>query len=125
MTRSSPAVAPPSADLIEELVIGNRIIFDQKIVDAFGHISVRHDRDRDKYLLSRNLAPGLVTADDILIFDLDSNPLGDVTGDYYSERFIHGEIYKARPDVVAVITAMRRSSFPSARRRRRCGRFIT
>jgi ribulose-5-phosphate 4-epimerase/fuculose-1-phosphate aldolase len=103
MTRSSPAVPPPSRDLVEELVIGNRIIFDQKIVDAFGHISVRHDKDPSKYLLSRNLAPGLVTAADILVFDLDSNPLGDTSGDYYSERFIHGEIYKARPDVVAVI----------------------
>src|SRR5438270_7913028 len=103
MTRSSPAVPPPSRDLVEELVIGNRIIFDQKIVDAFGHISVRHDRDPGKYLLARNLAPGLVTADDILIFDLDSNPVGDVSGDYYSERFIHGEIYKARRDAVAVI----------------------
>jgi ribulose-5-phosphate 4-epimerase/fuculose-1-phosphate aldolase len=103
MTRSNPAVPPPSRDLVEELVIGNRIIFDQKIVDAFGHISVRHDKDPSKYLLSRNLAPGLVTAADILVFDLDSNPLGDTSGDYYSERFIHGEIYKARPDVVAVI----------------------
>jgi ribulose-5-phosphate 4-epimerase/fuculose-1-phosphate aldolase len=103
MTRSSPAVPPPSLDLVEELVIGNRIIFDQKIVDAFGHISVRHDKDPSKYLLARNLAPGLVVADDILIFDLDSNPVGDVIGDYYSERFIHGEIYKARPEIVAVI----------------------
>jgi ribulose-5-phosphate 4-epimerase/fuculose-1-phosphate aldolase len=64
---------------------------------------VRHDRDPSKYLLARNLAPGLVTADDILVFDLDSNPVGDSTGDYYSERFIHGEIYKARPEVIAVI----------------------
>ena len=103
MTRSSHAVAPPSRDLVEELVVGNRIIYDQKIVDAFGHISVRHDKEPDKYLLSRNLAPGLVTAADILTFDLDSNPIGDASGDYYSERFIHGEIYKARPDVVAVI----------------------
>ncbi len=103
MRRSSPAVPPPSADLVEELVIGNRIIFDQKIVDAFGHISVRHDKDPGKYLLSRNLAPGLVTAADIVIFDLDSNPLDDDTGSYYSERFIHGELYKARPDVFAVI----------------------
>jgi HCOMODA/2-hydroxy-3-carboxy-muconic semialdehyde decarboxylase len=103
MTRSSLAVAPPSRDLVEELVVGNRIIFDQKIVDAFGHISVRHDREPDKYyLLARNLAPGLVTAADILTFDLDSNPIGDASGDYYSERFIHGEIYKARPDVMAV-----------------------
>jgi ribulose-5-phosphate 4-epimerase/fuculose-1-phosphate aldolase len=103
MDRSSKSVAPPAADLIDELVVGNRIIFDQKIVDAFGHISVRHDKDPSKYLLARNLAPGLVTADDILIYDVDSNPVGDRSGDYYSERFIHGEIYKARPDVVAVI----------------------
>lgn len=101
MNRSSNP--PPSADLIDELVTGNRIIFDQKVVDAFGHISVRHDKVPGRYLMARNLAPGLVTADDILTFDLDSNPIADASGDYYSERYIHGEIYKVRPDVVAIV----------------------
>jgi ribulose-5-phosphate 4-epimerase/fuculose-1-phosphate aldolase len=103
MNRPSKSVPPPSADLVDELVTGNRIIFDQKVVDAFGHISVRHDQAPDAYLLARNLAPGLVTARDILTFDLDSNPIGDASGDYYSERYIHGEIYKARPEIAAIV----------------------
>jgi ribulose-5-phosphate 4-epimerase/fuculose-1-phosphate aldolase len=103
MTRSPTALPTPSADLIAELVIGNRIIFDQGVVDAFGHLSVRHDKDPTKYLMSRHLAPGLVTASDIVTFDLDSNPVVDIGQRYYSERYIHGEIYKVRPDVVAII----------------------
>ncbi|HXP29528.1 MAG TPA: class II aldolase/adducin family protein [Stellaceae bacterium] len=103
MATSSSAVPPPAAELVEELVIGNRILFQQNVVDAFGHISVRHDKDPTKYLMSRHLAPGLVTADDIVAFDLDSVPVHDISKRYYSERFIHGEIYRARPEVVAVV----------------------
>jgi ribulose-5-phosphate 4-epimerase/fuculose-1-phosphate aldolase len=103
MAPSTSTVAAPAADLVADLVVGNRIIFDQKVVDAFGHISVRHDKDPTKYLMARHLAPGLVTADDITIFDLDSNPVVDSSSRYYSERFIHGEIYKVRPDVNAVV----------------------
>jgi ribulose-5-phosphate 4-epimerase/fuculose-1-phosphate aldolase len=96
-------VPPADAALIDELVTGNRILFDQKIVDAFGHLSVRHDKDATKYLMSHHLAPGLVTAGDIVTFDLDSTPLRDIGKRYYSERFIHGEIYKARPEIIAVV----------------------
>src|SRR5439155_27374961 len=71
MIRPSRAVAPPSAELIAELVTANRIIFDQKVVDGFGHISVRHDQDPTTYLMARDIAPGLVTAADIVVFDLD------------------------------------------------------
>lgn len=92
-----------SAEVIEDLVIGNRILFNQKIVDAFGHLSVRHPLDPGRYLMSRHLAPGLVTAADVLTFDLDSMPVRDMGLRYYSERFIHGEIFKARPDVMAVV----------------------
>jgi ribulose-5-phosphate 4-epimerase/fuculose-1-phosphate aldolase len=93
----------PSRELLDELIVANHILFAQKVVDAFGHISVRHDKDPDRYLMARHLAPGLVTADDIVTFDLDSIPHPDIGKRYYSERFIHGEIYKARPDVVSVI----------------------
>lgn len=95
----------PPADpaLIDELVTGNRILYHRAIVDAFGHLSVRHDSDSAKYLMSRHLAPGLVTAEDIVTFDLDSVPARDIGKRYYSERFIHGEVYKARPDVMAVV----------------------
>ncbi len=91
------------AALIEDLVMGNHILFNEKIVDAFGHLSVRHPNNPNHYLMSRHLAPGLVTAADVLTFDLDSNPVHDMGVRYYSERFIHGEIYKARPDVMAVV----------------------
>jgi HCOMODA/2-hydroxy-3-carboxy-muconic semialdehyde decarboxylase len=96
-------VPPADAALVDELVTGNRILFDQGIVDAFGHLSVRHDKDPTKYLMSRHLAPGLVTAADVVTFDLDSVPVVDIGKRYYSERFIHGEIYKARPEIVAVV----------------------
>jgi HCOMODA/2-hydroxy-3-carboxy-muconic semialdehyde decarboxylase len=93
----------PDPAVIDELVIGNRILSQQKVVDAFGHISVRHDKDPSRYVMARHLAPGLVTKSDLIVFDLDSNPVSDKSKRYYSERFIHGEIYKARPDVVSVV----------------------
>jgi HCOMODA/2-hydroxy-3-carboxy-muconic semialdehyde decarboxylase len=89
--------------LIEDLVAANRILADQGVVDGYGHVSVRHDRDPNRYLMARSLAPELVTADDILEYDLDSvavDPRGRLL---YLERFIHGEIYKVRPDVTAVV----------------------
>jgi len=74
----------------------------QGVLDGWGHVSVRHDRDPNRYLLSRSLAPELITAKDILEFDLDNNPVDAKGRNLYTERFIHGEIYKTRPDVVAV-----------------------
>jgi HCOMODA/2-hydroxy-3-carboxy-muconic semialdehyde decarboxylase len=102
--RAEPASAgPPASALIEDLVAANRILADQGVVDGYGHVSVRHDRDRNRYLLARSVAPELVTADDILEFDLDSNPVNARGRSLYLERFIHGEIYKARPDVTSVV----------------------
>jgi len=101
---AKPAKVPSvSRDLLDELVLGNRILFNEKVVDGYGHISVRHDEDPNMFLMSRHLAPGLVTAKDVVTFDLDSNPLANPAKRYYSERFIHGEIYKRRPDVQAVV----------------------
>src|SRR5436189_241043 len=84
-------------DLVDDLVIANKILYRLNVVDAFGHISVRHPADAQKYLMSRHLPPGMVTAKDIALFDLDSNPLTHTDKPQYSERFIHGEIYKVRP----------------------------
>jgi ribulose-5-phosphate 4-epimerase/fuculose-1-phosphate aldolase len=98
-----PGVPPASAGLIDELVAGNRILFREKVVDAFGHISVRHDKDPTKFLLSRHRAPGLVTAADIVTHDFDGNPLDGKGDRLYGERFIHGEIYRVRPEVMAVV----------------------
>ena len=102
MAKSRAAALP--RDLLDELVTGNRILHDRQIVDAFGHLSVRDPRDPGRYLMSRHLAPGLVTAKDITLFDLDSNRVGGAEAPrYYSERFIHGEIYKTRPDVLSIV----------------------
>jgi ribulose-5-phosphate 4-epimerase/fuculose-1-phosphate aldolase len=73
------------------------------VVDGFGHVSTRHDKDPNRYLLSRSMAPALVTEDDIMEFDLDSTPIDQRGRAVYLERFIHGEIYKARPDVLSVV----------------------
>ena len=85
------------------MLVGKHILYHQRIVDAFGHISVRHDDDPNRYVMARHLAPGLVTEDDLLTYDLDSVPLVPTEHRLYGERFIHGEIYKARPDVMSVV----------------------
>jgi HCOMODA/2-hydroxy-3-carboxy-muconic semialdehyde decarboxylase len=97
------SAGPVDPQLIDDLVAANRILADQNVLDGWGHVSVRHPRDPNRYLLSRSRAPELVTADDIMEFDLDSNPVDGRGRPLYSERFIHGEIYKARPDVMAIV----------------------
>jgi HCOMODA/2-hydroxy-3-carboxy-muconic semialdehyde decarboxylase len=97
---------------IEDLVAANRILAAQGIFDAFGHVSVRHPRDPNRFLLSRSLAPELVTADDVLEYDLDAVPVNLNGRSQYSERFIHAEIYKRRPDVNAVVHSHSRSVIP-------------
>ncbi len=89
--------------LVEDLVAANRILADQGVVDAYGHVSMRDDRDPNRYWMSRSLAPELVTAADILEYDLDSVAVDAQGRTLYLERFIHGEIYRARPDVQAVV----------------------
>ena len=102
----------PGAGLIRELVAANRILYREGVVDGFGHVSVRHERDPRRFLLSRNIAPGTVTAADILEYDLDGNPLDARGRSSYLERFIHGEIYRARPDVQAVVHSHSPSVIP-------------
>lgn len=92
------------ANDIDDLVAANRILAKQGILDSFGHVSVRDAANPERYLMSRSLAPELVTADDIFTFDAAfSKPVVDTDLSLYSERFIHGAIYKARPDVNAVV----------------------
>jgi HCOMODA/2-hydroxy-3-carboxy-muconic semialdehyde decarboxylase len=90
-------------ELIAELVLANKILYGLNVVDAFGHISVRHPKDPNKYLMSRHLPPGMVTPRDIVTFDMDSTPLTHADKPQYSERFIHSEIYKLRPEVMSVV----------------------
>lgn len=97
-----PSAAPDEA-LLHELVTANRILFQHGVVDGFGHISVRHDKDPERFLLARNMAPGLVQAEDVVEFDLDGNPVNANGRPVYLERFIHSEILRARPDVDAVV----------------------
>jgi len=99
-------------ELIAEIVLANKILYGLDVVDAFGHISVRHPKDPNKYLMARHLPPGIVTAKDIVLFDLDSTPLTHADKPQYSERFIHGEIYKLRPEVMSVIHCHARSLIP-------------
>ena len=105
---SAGAQAPGSTeanrrDTIEELIAANHVLAKLKVVDAFGHITMRHPTNPQRYLMARSIAPALVTEQDIIEFDLDSNPI-DARGRAPSiERFIHGEIYKSRPDVNAIV----------------------
>ena len=95
----------PKPELIEDLVAANHILSDQGVVDGFGHVSARHATDPARFLLARSMAPGLVTADDIMEFDLDGAALDPRGHTLYVERFIHSEIYKAHPEVNARLQA--------------------
>jgi HCOMODA/2-hydroxy-3-carboxy-muconic semialdehyde decarboxylase len=88
---------------IDDLVAANRILYKQGVVDGFGHVSVRHPTNPDRFLMAASLAPGRVTKDDIMEFDLEGKPIDQRNRTIYSERFIHSEIYKARKDVNAVL----------------------
>ena len=87
---------------IRDLVIANRILANENVVDAYGHVSVRHPEKPDHYLLSRSLSPELVTKDDIIEYRLDGTAVGDDRPPYL-ERFIHGAVYEAQPKVRAVV----------------------
>jgi HCOMODA/2-hydroxy-3-carboxy-muconic semialdehyde decarboxylase len=91
--------------VLADLVIANRILAHEGIVDAYGHVSVRHPRDPKRYLLARSLSPEMVQQADIMEFDLDGTPAGGDSRQPYLERFIHGAVYEARPEVAAVVHA--------------------
>ena len=105
---------PGIGRLIEDLVAANRILADQGVLDGFGHVSVRHPEHPGRLLLSRSLAPALTTADDIMEYDLDCTPLTAQGRPSFLERFIHCEIYRARPDVMAVIHTHSQGVIPFA-----------
>ena len=111
--QQAPASAGPGAPaLIDDLITANRILAREGVVDAFGHVSVRHNLDPNRFFLSRSLAPALVTPDDLIEYDLDSTAVNAKGRPQYSERFIHGEIYKVRPDIRAVVHAHAPSIVP-------------
>jgi ribulose-5-phosphate 4-epimerase/fuculose-1-phosphate aldolase len=90
------------AEARAELALANRIVANEGVIDAFGHVSMRHPDNPNRYFLSRSRAPELVEPGDFIEYDLDSNPIWEPGLGQYSERVIHGEIYKARPDVNSV-----------------------
>lgn len=95
-----------SAELAKErrdVALANRMLAHEGVLDAFGHVSVRRPGRADRYLLPRSRSPELIEPSDVLEFDLDSRPVAATDVHLYSERVIHGEIYKARPDVMAVV----------------------
>ena len=93
----------PSTELVRDLVTANHILYNEGVVDGFGHVSVRDDRDPGRFLLSRSIAPGTVSARDIMEFDLEGEPVDARGRRPYLERYIHSEIYRLRPDVQAVV----------------------
>jgi ribulose-5-phosphate 4-epimerase/fuculose-1-phosphate aldolase len=101
-TQPAP-LAGVDAALLEDVVIGSRILADFGVLDGFGHVSARHPTNPNHFLMSRSLAPALVTADDIMEFDLDGNAVDARGRSVFLERFIHAEIYRARPDVMSVV----------------------
>ena len=103
MSTPKKSAGPISREQMEDLVASSLILAQHGVLDAFGHVSIRHPADPNRYLLSRNLAPELVTSADIVEYDLDSEPLDANAPRGFLERYIHGEIYKSRPDVHSVI----------------------
>jgi len=97
------SVGPADPGLIEDLVAANRVLVRYGVLDGMGHVSVRHNLDPNRFLLSRSRAPELVTADDILEYDLNGDAVDLQGRAQYSERYIHAEIYRALPDVNAVV----------------------
>ena len=98
--------------LIQDLVIANRVLAREEVVDAYGHVSVRHPDDPHRFLIARSLAPELVGPGDIVELGLDGEPVRNPGGPIYLERFIHAAIFAARPEVTAVVHAHAEDTLP-------------
>lgn len=103
MNNSPASGGAVPTDILADLAAASRILAAQGVVDGFGHVSMRHPFAAGRYLMARSLAPALVTVDDIIEYDLDSRPCNANGRNSFLERFIHGEVYKARPDVMSVV----------------------
>ena len=110
----APAASGGTVDrgVVEDLAAASRILADQGVFDAAGHVSMRHPHHAERFLMSRSLAPALVTADDIMEFTLDCEPCETRGRTGFIERFLHGGIYRARADVMAVAHAHSPSVVP-------------
>src|SRR2546423_1238491 len=103
MTARNVPVSNSIVDLHYELALASRMLANESVLDAFGHVSLRHPADPERYLLPRSRSPQLVELADVLEFTLDSEPVKPATEKLFAERVIHGCIYRARPDVMAVV----------------------
>ena len=99
-------------NIFRDLVIANRILAKEEVVDAYGHVSIRHPDNPNHFLIARSLAPDLVTADDIVELGLDGQPVRNEKRTLYLERFIHAAIFEARPEVMAVVHAHAEDTLP-------------
>jgi len=112
MAQDPKSGGPVAAEVIKDLAAASRILAAQGVVDGFGHVSLRHPGAPSRYFMSRSLAPALVVPDDIIEYDLDSRPCNANGRASFLERFIHGEIYKARPDINSVVHSHSPSVIP-------------
>ncbi len=113
-TTPPPAVSagPVEPALIDDLVAAGRILVTQGVLDGFGHVSMRHPKDPNRFMMARSVAPALVVADDIVEHDLDGNGITANGRTLFLERFIHAEVYRARPDVKAVVHSHSPATIP-------------
>lgn len=117
-TRSGKAAKPKlhkprvSASLLEDVAIASRVLARHQVLDAFGHVSARSDRNPDHFVMTRSLAPELATPADMMEFDSDSEAVGGDTRKPFVERYIHGEIYRTRPEVMAIVHSHAMSVIP-------------
>jgi HCOMODA/2-hydroxy-3-carboxy-muconic semialdehyde decarboxylase len=113
-----PSGAPPVSggpvppELLADLAAASRILVAQGVVDGFGHVSMRHPTAPDRYLMARSVAPALVTPADLIEYDLESEPCNAEGRGSFLERFIHGAVYRARPEIGAVVHSHSPSVIP-------------
>lgn len=103
VSESPASGGPVDSSLKLDIAIGSRICATEDVFDAYGHLSVRHPNAPDRFLMTRSMPPALATSDDVVELDLESNGCAGNTKPLFLERFIHGEIYKTRPDVNAIV----------------------
>ena len=99
-------------NIVRDLVIANRILAREDVVDAYGHVSIRHPDNPNHFMIARSVAPELVTADDIVELGLDGQPVREEKRTLYLERFIHAAIFEARPEIMAVVHAHAEDTLP-------------
>ena len=111
---AAPSIAEVDQAILAELALSHQILVNEGVLDAYGHVSIRHPKNPNRFLMARSgeVAPAYVTANDIMEFDLDSTPIELKGRALHSERYIHGEIYKVRPDVNAVVHSHSRAVIP-------------